>query len=407
MDSATHVQPDLSPQDPPVGQSASAWWVWALVAALGLVSLGWGMVEARRLVRVEASLGALDPAGRAVAVGPGQVVRATVCAGAGAAGAPEGASLVVRAQRGGAEVGRVALTSYQSMRPRCAAGQWESDAARSVWVRVEGAGGTGATATLRRSGALGGRRALPVLGVLLALGVLALAGPRAAPLGPPEGLLAGRFGLALAFGVFVVSNLVGPIPVVLLGRDAPGLVAGTVAQHGALAVLSAWLLVRGRGGHWRAALGWGALPARTVVQAVATGVGLLAVAGLVTRFIDDPTATPMGQALEEVPVRYALALTALLAPVSEELFFRGLVYRCLEGRGAGRWARWMPVLGQGLLFAGAHAMQLQGALVGLVPILGVGLAAGFWRARTGGLAAPWVVHAVYNGTLVLSVFASA
>jgi membrane protease YdiL (CAAX protease family) len=67
----------------------------------------------------------------------------------------------------------------------------------------------------------------------------------------------------------------------------------------------------------------------------------------------------------------------------------------------------MPVLGQGLLFAGAHAMQLQGALVGLVPILGVGLAAGFWRARTGGLAAPWVVHAVYNGTLVLSVFASA
>jgi membrane protease YdiL (CAAX protease family) len=293
------------------------------------------------------------------------------------------------------------------MRPRCAAGQWESDAARSVWVRVEGAGGTGATATLRRSGALGGRRALPVLGVLLALGVLALAGPRAAPLGPPEGLLAGRFGLALAFGVFVVSNLVGPIPVVLLGRDAPGLVAGTVAQHGALAVLSAWLLVRGRGGHWRAALGWGALPARTVVQAVATGVGLLAVAGLVTRFIDDPTATPMGQALEEVPVRYALALTALLAPVSEELFFRGLVYRCLEGRGAGRWARWMPVLGQGLLFAGAHAMQLQGALVGLVPILGVGLAAGFWRARTGGLAAPWVVHAVYNGTLVLSVFASA
>jgi len=301
-------------------------------------------------------------------------------------------------------LGRVALSSERALRPRCASGQWERAQGQRVWASVEGLS-TDETAQLRRGGVLGLRQAVPVLWMLLALGVWALGRPRAGVSEPDKAV--GALGLVAALGVFVLSNLLGPVPIVLLGRGALGVVVGTVVQHGALAALAGWWLVRQQGGRWRAAMGWGSLERGAVWGAIGTGVALLGLAALVTRFIEDPGATPMGQALEEVPMRYAIALTALLAPVSEELFFRGMLFRALELPALGARARWVPVLGQALIFAGAHAMQLRGAWVGLVPIFAVGLATGLWRAHTRSLAAPWIVHSVYNGTLVLSVFASA
>ncbi len=412
MDPATQERTSAPSLTLATGPSAAAGLpIWIVVGLLWCGSLAVGIAETRRLVRVEQALGAVGAEGRSVEVVARGALRATVC---GRQKAPEGAALVVRDRQGGAVLERVSLASYRALRPKCSAGQWESLGGRRVWATVEGLA-PGDAPSLRRGGALGTRTALPVLGMLLALGVFALRGPRA---GGTEsqaatgGWLRGPWGFAAALGVFVVSNLVGPVPLVLLGRDAVGVVVGTVAQHGLLAVLSGWLLVRDRGGPWRRAMGWGSLRRGEVFGALATGVGLLGLAALVTRFIDDPAATPMGQALEEVPLRYAVALTALLAPVSEELFFRGLLFRILEPRGLGahawrRWGWWVPILGQAVIFAGAHAMQLRGALVGLVPILAVGLATGAWRARTGTLAAPWIVHAIYNGILVMSVFASA
>jgi membrane protease YdiL (CAAX protease family) len=58
-----------------------------------------------------------------------------------------------------------------------------------------------------------------------------------------------------------------------------------------------------------------------------------------------------------------------------------------------------------LFFTAMHAMQLQGAWLGLVPIAAVGLVNGWLRWTTRGVVVPWAVHTLYNGALALAALA--
>jgi CAAX protease family protein len=89
-------------------------------------------------------------------------------------------------------------------------------------------------------------------------------------------------------------------------------------------------------------------------------------------------------------------VVAILAPVVEELTFRGLGYRLLEPFG-----RWTAILLVGLAFGLAHG------LVEALPILaafGAGLA--YIRMRTGSVYPGMIVHATFNSLVLIVAVAT-
>ena len=97
---------------------------------------------------------------------------------------------------------------------------------------------------------------------------------------------------------------------------------------------------------------------------------------------------------------WVLALAAIVAvvvaPISEELLFRGFLQPAL-----GRWTgRWLAIILSAAFFAAAH-MDLYA--LPLLFVLGVALAYIYDRTRS--LAAPVALHMAFNGVSLLSVFA--
>ena len=83
----------------------------------------------------------------------------------------------------------------------------------------------------------------------------------------------------------------------------------------------------------------------------------------------------------------AILLIGIIAPLGEELFFRGFAYRCFR-------TRWGPAVGaaaSAALFALVHLHP-----VGLLPIFVVGCALAYLYERTGSLVAPFTLHAANN-----------
>ena len=101
-------------------------------------------------------------------------------------------------------------------------------------------------------------------------------------------------------------------------------------------------------------------------------------------------------AVEEGDKRQLLlfGLTAtVLAPVTEEIIFRGVFFGGL----AARWGFLPAALGSSLVFAGVHF-----SLSALFPLFLVGLILCYLYRRTGSIYPPMVYHAVFNGvTLVI------
>lgn len=89
-------------------------------------------------------------------------------------------------------------------------------------------------------------------------------------------------------------------------------------------------------------------------------------------------------------------LVGVLAPVVEELFYRGLLLRSLEKR---RLPIWAAVLVSSVVFAGMHLQVLQ-----FPGLLLVGLIAGTLAAVTGRLGPSIWLHIGFNMTTVVALF---
>lgn len=88
------------------------------------------------------------------------------------------------------------------------------------------------------------------------------------------------------------------------------------------------------------------------------------------------------------------ATVTLVAPVVEELTYRGLGFTLLHPYG-----KWTAILTTGVLFGAAH-----GLLVALPILTFFGIAVGWLRSRTDSVYPPMLLHATFNGTaLVVSV----
>lgn len=100
----------------------------------------------------------------------------------------------------------------------------------------------------------------------------------------------------------------------------------------------------------------------------------------------------------------AVALgSAVLGPIVEKVFFRGLIYRAVRDSIARRWAPVLAIvvtaLGQAYLFVVAHpADGLQVAIIGLMAV-----AYALVFEATGSLVVPMVAHSIFNSISFLIV----
>ena len=87
------------------------------------------------------------------------------------------------------------------------------------------------------------------------------------------------------------------------------------------------------------------------------------------------------------------AVATFVAPVVEELTFRGVGFALLEPYG-----KWVAILGTGILFGVWH-----GLVVALPVLAAFGVVLGWLRWKTGSVYPPIVLHAIFNGIAIASV----
>jgi membrane protease YdiL (CAAX protease family) len=95
-------------------------------------------------------------------------------------------------------------------------------------------------------------------------------------------------------------------------------------------------------------------------------------------------------------------LSVTLAPLMEELFFRGFLYPVLARRLGLPIAVFLTALGFALL----HGAQLMFSWGPVLVIFLVGMILTIVRARTNSVAAGVLIHMAYNGTIAVAMFAA-
>ena len=163
--------------------------------------------------------------------------------------------------------------------------------------------------------------------------------------------------LSVFFGTCLLGLLIAVLP---LGRDAP------------------------------AALGLRPVGWRPIVLAV---LGTTVLSFVVSQLGPQPEGVrEVTQGLQGVQALLTLAVLGLLAPVAEELVFRGLLYGWL----AGRWSNLVAFILSSLAFAVAHTEPLH-----ILMVLPLGFWFGWLRWRTGSLV-PTIVAHIINNTIAVS-----
>ncbi len=186
--------------------------------------------------------------------------------------------------------------------------------------------------------------------------------------------------------------------------------AGIAAQAGTYCIVLLYVhrILRQRSGKSSPeAVEW-----RPNVLSIATGAmgGItVAVAIMVlSRFVALPEQLPIEDVFKVVlQSTWSTCLFAgfsiLLAPLFEEVYFRGLLFPLLQ-RSLGTLA---AILVTAVSFASIHAMQLAFSGRALLLISFVGVVLTFIRARMRSVCASWTAHVFYNATLLgASWFAS-
>jgi uncharacterized protein len=133
------------------------------------------------------------------------------------------------------------------------------------------------------------------------------------------------------------------------------------------------------------------------------GVVLAVAVMLAAPYLPIPRSLPMQKLFRDATSAWLLAtFGVLIAPVMEELFYRGFLYPVVKRR-LGILA---AVVLTALPFAMMHGPQYDWAWAALLLVFFVGAVFGIVREWSGSVAATVVVHMAYNATLLFSLFVS-
>jgi len=151
---------------------------------------------------------------------------------------------------------------------------------------------------------------------------------------------------------------------------------------------------------WRA-LAWRRPRLKQVLVCLAGGVLLAGVVLAAPSLLPEAPDFPLEHLFSSPAAGYAVGSFAILvAPLMEELVFRGLLFGIFESRVGLRFA----VLVTAVLFAGLHVPEYWGAWNHALMILVVGLAFSFARGLTGSLAPSIILHVAYNSTMMTGLY---
>jgi len=190
------------------------------------------------------------------------------------------------------------------------------------------------------------------------------------------------------------------MPLADLATDAR-IVVGAQAAAYPLVLVFIYILARSRTHErFRDAIRWNWPGISAPGYFITGGIVAVAVEGL-SRFLPIPKSLPMDKYFHDATSAYLLAAFGLsLAPLLEELFFRGLLYPLLR-RGLGLT---YAVLLTAAAFAGIHGAQLGYAWGPILSIFVVGVVFTTVRARTNSVAASFLVHCGYNFALFAALW---
>ena len=260
------------------------------------------------------------------------------------------------------------------------------------------------------------------------MSTVATSEPAAAPPPAPARRLGGLPDLILfllgAVGLFVLVQLAAAFLLIYDARQKnPGLTWSEIVQlvnrrveynaffaipvqliYYALLLLLLYALVRGlRGVPFWSGLALRRLPAAQAGAALFAGVVLALVIQTASLLVPPPEELPFDRLFSSRAAAWLIiAASLLVAPLVEELIFRGYIYTVLEGV----WGMPAAVLASGLLFGAIHFPQLHPGYFQMGLLCVVGIVFSWARARTGTLFASVLLHFGYNATLSAAFLAS-
>jgi uncharacterized protein len=152
-----------------------------------------------------------------------------------------------------------------------------------------------------------------------------------------------------------------------------------------------------------AAIHWNWPSSSALAICLMAGILLSVSLQILAHFLPIPKDLPIDTFFRTPAEAWALGLLSItLAPLMEELFFRGFLYPVLA-RGLG-----LPlaVFLTALAFAALHGSQLMFSWGPVLVIFLVGLVLTLVRAKTNSVAAGVIIHTAYNGTITVAMFAA-
>jgi membrane protease YdiL (CAAX protease family) len=179
------------------------------------------------------------------------------------------------------------------------------------------------------------------------------------------------------------------------------IVIGSQAAAYPVILLFMFMLVRSRSKEpFGEAIRWN-WPGATAPAFIACGVILALVVDGLARFLPIPKSLPMDTYFHDASSAYMMAAFGVtLAPLLEEVFFRGLLYPLL-------WRAFGLVTGvllTALAFAGIHGAQLAYAWAPVLSIFVVGIVFTIVRVKTDSVASSFLMHCGYNFALFAALW---
>jgi len=152
-----------------------------------------------------------------------------------------------------------------------------------------------------------------------------------------------------------------------------------------------------------AAIHWNWPPRGVIAACLLGGVVLSVGLQILAHFLPIPKELPIDSFFQTPAEAWALSiLSVTLAPLMEELFFRGFLYPVLARSLGLTVAVFLTALG----FAALHGMQLMFSWGPVLVIFLVGVVLTMVRAKTNSVASGVLVHMAYNGTITVAMFAA-
>jgi membrane protease YdiL (CAAX protease family) len=190
--------------------------------------------------------------------------------------------------------------------------------------------------------------------------------------------------------------------------STPRIIIAVLSFQGASLVLVHFFL-RAHGVTWRTAFGLLTRPKHALFMGIAVGLsavpigwGLQMLSGLLMNLFHVPSheqeAIKVLRASATGLSRLVLGITAiLLAPIAEEILFRGILYPAIKQAGFPRLAIWLTAL----LFASIHTN-----LGTFIPLAAFAIALVWLYEQTDNLLAPIAAHSIFNTVNFVMLFAA-